>query len=148
MTASPWGGYENEERTMKYMLLMQFGEDSVDFPKLDEWKPEEIQAHIRFMKRTNAGLAAAGELVDAQGLAMPETARIVRSHSGGTPVVSEGPFPESKEWVAGWWIVDCAGEQRAIEIAAAVSAAPGPGGRPLNMPIEVRQVMAAPPAEL
>ncbi|RRQ72676.1 hypothetical protein CQW39_31725 [Streptomyces griseofuscus] len=133
---------------MKYMLLMQFSEKSVDFPKLDEWKPEEIQAHVQFMKQTNAGLAAAGELVDAQGLAMPETARIVRSHSGGAPVVTEGPFPESKEWVAGWWIVDCDTEQRAIEIAAAVSAAPGPGGRPLSMPIEVRQVMAAPPTEL
>ncbi|PYC84372.1 hypothetical protein C7C46_07760 [Streptomyces tateyamensis] len=133
---------------MKYMLLMQFSAQNVDFPKLDEWQPQEIQAHIRFMKETNAELAAAGELVDAQGLAMPEQARIVRSHSGGAPVVTEGPFPESKEWVAGWWIVDCETEQRAIEIAAAVSAAPGPGGRPLNMPIEVRQVMAAPPSEL
>ncbi|MFF7236760.1 YciI family protein [Streptomyces collinus] len=133
---------------MKYMLLMQFSEKNVDFPKLEEWRSEEIQAHIRFMKETNTGLAAAGELVDAQGLAMPETARIVRSHSGGAPVVTEGPFPESKEWVAGWWIVDCDTEQRAIEIAALVSAAPGPGGRPLNMPIEVRQVMAAPPTEL
>ncbi|MFD9094385.1 YciI family protein [Streptomyces collinus] len=133
---------------MKYMLLMQFSEKNVDFPKLEEWGPEEIQAHIQFMKQTNAGLAAAGELVDAQGLAMPETARIVRSHSGGAPVVTEGPFPESKEWVAGWWIVDCDSEQRAIEIAAVVSAAPGPGGRPLDMPIEVRQIMAAPPSEL
>ncbi|OIJ86770.1 YciI family protein [Streptomyces monashensis] len=73
------------------MLLMQFSEKNVDFPKLDEWKPEEIQAHIQFMKQTNAGLAVAGGLVDAQGLAMPETARIVRSHSGGPPVVTEGP---------------------------------------------------------
>ncbi|MFF5022788.1 YciI family protein [Streptomyces collinus] len=133
---------------MKYMLLMQFSEKNADFPKLEEWRPEEIHAHIRFMKETNTGLAAAGELVDAQGLAMPETARIVRSHSGGAPVVTEGPFPESKEWVAGWWIVDCDTEQRAIEIAALVSAAPGPGGRPLNMPIEVRQIMTAPPTEL
>ncbi|MFI6843142.1 YciI family protein [Kitasatospora sp. NBC_00085] len=133
---------------MKYMLLMQFSEKNADFPKIDEWKPEEIQAHIRFMKDTNTRLAGAGELVDAQGLAMPETARIVRSHSGGAPVVTEGPFPETKEWVAGWWIVDCDGEERAVEIAAAVSAAPGPGGEPLNMPIEVRQVMSAPPTEL
>ncbi|WP_042390941.1 YciI family protein [Streptacidiphilus melanogenes] len=133
---------------MKYMLLMQFSEKNVDFPKIDEWKPEEVQAHIRFMMKTNTALSEAGELVDAQGLAMPETAKIVRSHSGGAPVVTEGPFAESKEWVAGWWIVDCESEQRAIEIAADVSAAPGPGGLPLNMPIEVRQVMAGPPAEL
>ncbi|MCG6492936.1 YciI family protein [Kitasatospora sp. A2-31] len=132
---------------MKYMLLMQFSEAGTDFPPIDEWKPEEIEAHIRFMKDTNTELAAAGELVDAQGLAMPETARIVRSHSGGAPVVTEGPFPETKEWVAGWWIVDCDRDERAVEIAAAVSAAPGPGGAPLNMPIEVRQVMSAPPTE-
>ncbi|MGF1424885.1 YciI family protein [Kitasatospora sp. LaBMicrA B282] len=130
------------------MLLMQFSEKNVDFPKIDEWQPEEFQAHIRFMQETTAGLAAAGELVDAQGLAMPDTAKIVRSHSGGAPQVTEGPFAETKEWVAGWWIVDCESEQRAIEIAATVSAAPGPGGQPLDMPIEVRQVMAAPPSEL
>jgi hypothetical protein len=133
---------------MKYMLLMQFSEKNVDFPKLEEWRPEEIQAHIRFMQETNTRLAKNGELVDAQGLAMPDTAKIVRSHAGDAPLVTEGPFPESKEWVAGWWIVDCESEQRAVAIAAAVSAAPGPGGLPLNMPIEVRQVMAAPPAEL
>ncbi|MGW7103325.1 YciI family protein [Streptomyces sp. NPDC054838] len=133
---------------MKYMLLMQFSEKSVDFPGIDEWKPEELQDHIRFMKDTNKRLAEAGELVDAQGLAMPETARIVRSHAGGPPVITEGPFPETKEFLAGWWIVDCDGDERAVEIAATVSAAPGPGGRPLNMPIEVRQVMSAPPAEL
>ncbi|MFJ9947248.1 YciI family protein [Kitasatospora sp. NPDC091207] len=133
---------------MKYMLLMQFSEKTAGFPKIEEWKPEEITAHIRFMKETNSRLAEAGELVDAQGLAMPETARLVRSHSGGAPVVTEGPFPETKEWVAGWWIVDCDGVERAVEIAAGVSAAPGPGGEPLNMPIEVRQVMSAPPAEL
>ncbi|MEV7782993.1 YciI family protein [Kitasatospora sp. NPDC088351] len=133
---------------MKYMLLMQFSEKTVDFPKIDEWKPEDVQAHIRFMQDTNRKLAEAGELADAQGLAMPETARIVRSHSGGAPVVTEGPFPETKEFLAGWWIVDCESDARAVEIAADVSAAPGPGGRPLNMPIEVRQVMSAPPTEL
>ncbi|WP_035844846.1 YciI family protein [Kitasatospora azatica] len=133
---------------MKYMLLMQFSAATVDFPTIDTWTPEEIQAHIAFMRDTNTKLAAAGELVDAQGLAMPETAKIVRSHSGGTPVVTEGPFPETKEWVAGWWIVDCEPSERAVEIAAAVSAAPGPGGAPLNMPIEVRQVMSAPTEEL
>ncbi|RAG84975.1 hypothetical protein DN069_14235 [Streptacidiphilus pinicola] len=133
---------------MKYMLLMQFSEKNTDFPKIDEWSPEELRAHIRFMQETNRGLSASGELVDAQGLAMPDTAKIVRSHSGGAPVVTEGPFAESKEWVAGWWIVDCETEQRAVDIAAEVSAAPGPGGRPLNMPIEVRQVMSAPPTDL
>ncbi len=132
---------------MKYMLLMQFSEKTADFPGIGTWTAEELKAHIGFMIDTNRKLTEAGELVDAQGLAMPGTARIVRSHGGGAPVVTEGPFPETKEFLAGWWIVDCDAD-RAVEIAAAVSAAPGPGGAPLNMPIEVRQVMSGPPEEL
>lgn len=79
---------------------------------------------------------------------MPATAKIVRSHAGGAPLVTEGPFAETKEFLAGWWIVDCDGPERAVEIAAYVSAAPGPKGEPLNMPIEVREVMSGPPTEL
>ena len=133
---------------MKYMLLMQFSEATTDFTPITEWTPQEIQAHIGFMQETNAKLTEAGELVDAQGLAMPATAKIVRSHAGGAPLVTEGPFAETKEFLAGWWIVDCDGPERAVEIAAYVSAAPGPKGEPLNMPIEVREVMSAPPTEL
>ncbi|MEU1629633.1 YciI family protein [Streptomyces sp. NPDC020096] len=132
---------------MKYMLLMQFSEKTADFPGVGTWTAEEVKAHIAFMMDTNRKLNEAGELVDAQGLAMPETARIVRSHSGGVPVVTEGPYPETKEFLAGYWIVDCDTE-RAVEIASSISAAPGPGGAPLNMPIEVRQVMSAPPEEM
>jgi hypothetical protein len=133
---------------MKYMLLMQFSQETTDFTPVGEWTPEEFKAHIAFMKDTNLKLTEAGELVDAQGLAMPDTAKIVRSHAGGTPVVTEGPFAETKEFLAGWWIVDCETPERAVEIAAYVSAAPGPKGEPLNMPIEVREVMSAPPTEL
>ncbi|WP_371502384.1 YciI family protein [Kitasatospora sp. NBC_00374] len=133
---------------MKYMLLMQFSAATAGFPAIDTWTPEVIRAHIGFMQDTNAKLSAAGELVDAQGLAMPDSAKIVRSHGGGAPVVTEGPFPETKEWLAGWWIVDCETPGRALEIAAAISAAPGPGGTPLGMPVEVRQVMSAPTEEL
>ncbi|GAA1216543.1 YciI family protein [Kitasatospora nipponensis] len=133
---------------MKYMLLMQFSATGTDFAPITEWTPQEIQAHIRFMKDTNTELAAAGELVDAQGLAMPATAKIVRSHAGGAPLITEGPFAETKEFLAGWWIVDCESPERAVEIATRVSAAPGPKGAPLNMPIEVREVMSAPPTEL
>ncbi|MFC9326112.1 YciI family protein [Kitasatospora sp. NPDC057015] len=133
---------------MKYMLLMQFSGQSVDFAPIDQWTPEEVGAHIGFMKDTNRGLVGSGELVDAQGLAMPDTAKIVRSHANGTPLVTEGPFAETKEFLAGWWIVDCETPERALEIAAQVSAAPGPKGEPLNMPIEVRQVMSVPPTEL
>ncbi|MGW2055648.1 YciI family protein [Streptomyces sp. NPDC001840] len=133
---------------MKYMLLMQFSEKTVDFPPITEWSPEEIRAHIAFMHDTNDKLSKAGELVTAEGLAGAEQARIVRAGSGGTPIVTEGPYPETKEFLAGFWIVDCDSAERAVELAAHVSAAPGPGGNPLNMPIEVRQVMAGPPEEL
>ncbi|MCF2526152.1 YciI family protein [Yinghuangia soli] len=130
---------------MKYILLMQFAQSTADFPAITTWQPEEIQAHIGFMMDTNRKLAESGELVEANGLAMPDTARIVRAGAGGGPaVVTEGPFAETKEFLAGWWIVDVEDEARAVELAAQVSAAPGPGGAPLNMPIEVRQVMSAP----
>jgi hypothetical protein len=133
---------------MKYMLLMQFSERTADFPRIDTWTPEEIQAHITFMLDTNKKLVDNGELVDAQGLAGPETAKIVRAGAeSAAPVVTEGPYPETKEFLAGYWIVDCDSPERAIELAASVSAAPGPGGAPLNMPIEVRQVMSAPTEE-
>ncbi|WP_280672612.1 MULTISPECIES: YciI family protein [unclassified Kitasatospora] len=131
------------------MLLMQFsGNMSDELPPIGTWSESELQAHIAFMVGANQKLAASGELVDAQGLAMPATARIVRAGRDGAPLVTEGPFAETKEFLAGYWIVDCEGLERAVEIAAFVSTAPGPGGRPLNMPIEVRQVMSAPSEEM
>ncbi|GAB3902395.1 YciI family protein [Microbispora bryophytorum] len=132
---------------MKYMLLMQFSSESGIAP-MDAWSPEDVKAHIEFMHDLNRGLVEAGELVDAQGLAMPGQARIVRAGEGGVPVVTDGPFPETKEFLIGYWIVDCEGPERAYELAARISAAPGLNGEPLSMPIEVRQVMAAPSQEL
>lgn len=133
---------------MKYMLLMQFSAQTAGFPAIDTWTPEEIRAHIGFMGEVNEQLITAGEFVDAQGLAMPGQAKIVRADPAGAPVVTEGPFAETKEFLAGFWVVDTESEERAVAIAAHVSTAPGPGGRPLNMPIEVRAVMSAPPAEM
>lgn len=132
---------------MKYMLLMQFGEQS-NLPSIDTWPAEDVRNHIQFMYDFNARLVEAGEFVDAQGLAAPEHAKIVRAGDGGAPIVTDGPYPETKEFLVGFWIVDCESPERAIEIAASASTAPGPGGTPLNMPIEVRQVMSAPPEEL
>ncbi|MEU4834758.1 YciI family protein [Streptosporangium sp. NPDC023615] len=133
---------------MKYMVLMQFNAEA-GFPAIGTWPVEDVTAHIAFMRETSEKLVAAGELVDAQGLAAPDQAKIVRAGEGGAPVVTDGPFPETKEFLVGYWIIDCEGPERAVEFAAYVSAAPGPGGRPLNMPIEVRQVMSAgPPEEL
>ena len=95
---------------------------------------------IRFGRK----LSEAGELVAAEGLAGPDQAKLVRAGKDGAPM-TDGVFPEAKEFLAGYWIVDVESEQRAIQIAAEASAAPGPGGKPLNMPIELRQVMSGPP---
>lgn len=131
---------------MKYMLMMHAPRGTGDWQVLD-WKPEDLHAHIGFMRTLNEELTAAGELVGAEGLAPPGEARIVRANPGGQPAVTDGPFAESKEFLAGFWIVEVESADRAHQIAAKASAAPGPGGKPLGIPIEVRQVMSAPPTE-
>jgi hypothetical protein len=127
---------------MKYMLLMTG--DQAGWQDMGTWSAEDIQAHIEFMNQLNQELVEAGELVDAQGLAGPDQAKLVRAQAHGVPAVTDGPFPETKEFLAGYWLVDCDSPERAIEIAARTSAAPGRDGKPINMPIEVRQVMVAP----
>ena len=129
---------------MKYMLLMQFSAATVDFPTIDTWTPEEIQAHIAFMREFDKALRESGELVSAEGLADPKQAKTVRAGKDGAPV-TDGVFPESKEFLIGYWIVDVESPERAYQVAARASAAPGVGGAPLNMPIEVRQIMSGPP---
>ncbi len=128
---------------MKFMLMMQGTRKG--WESLSSWTPAEFKAHIEFMKGFAEKLAAAGELVLAEGLDVPMNAKVVKAGSGGAPLVSDGPFPETKEFLAGFWIVDVPSPERALAIAAAASAAPGPGGKPIPIPIEVRQVMSAPP---
>lgn len=129
---------------MKFMLMMHAPRGTGDWAVMN-WKPEELKAHIGFMKTLNEELEAAGELVGAEGLAPPGAARVVRAGRSG-PEVTDGPFAEGKEFLAGYWIVDVETKERAYAIAARASAAPGPGGKPLVIPIEVREVMGAPPA--
>jgi hypothetical protein len=126
------------------MLMMNAPRGTGDWA-VNSWSPEDLAAHINYMHQLNRELQDAGERVDAQGLASPGEARVVRADSKGLPVVSDGPFAESKEFLAGYWIVEVDTTQRAYEIAAKASTAPGKGGAPMNMPIEVRQVMSAPP---
>ena len=128
---------------MKYMLMMHAPGGAPDY-KVAEWAPEDFKAHIAFMHRLNKELTEAGELVSAEGLAAPGEARLVRANKKGGPPVTDGVFPESKEFLAGFWIVDVDGPDRAYQIAGEASTAPGPGGTPLIIPIEVRQVMSAP----
>jgi hypothetical protein len=130
---------------MKYMLLMGGTQEGWD--SLSTWAPEDIEAHLNHMDVLDKELRDSGELVDGQGLAPPNQAKIVVAGGGGAPEITDGPFPEAKEFLAGYWMVECEGPERAIEIAARTSAAPGPGGVPMNMPIEVREVMEAPSAE-
>lgn len=133
---------------MKYMLMMHAPRAGWKDAGIGTWPPDDIKAHINFMIGFNKELAQAGELVDAQGLALPDEARIVKAGKNGTPEVTDGPYPEAKEFLAGFWIIDCDSTQRAYEVAARISAAPGKGGVALNMPIEVREVMSAPPADV
>ena len=132
---------------MKFMLMMNAPQGNGDW-QVGSWPAEDLKAHINFMKRFGKELSDAGELVGAEGLAAPDQAKIVRAGKTGTPEVTDGPFAESKEFLAGYWIVDVDTAQRAYEIAAQASAAPGRGGAPLNMAIEVREVMSGPPTDL
>ena len=127
---------------MKFMLMMQWAGEG---PPIHTWPPKDIKAHIDFMIDFNKQLTQSGELVDAQGLTGPDHAKIVRAKKDGTPAVTDGPFPESKEFLAGFWIIDVETERRAIEIAAKASWAPGLGGAKMSIPIELRQVMSEPP---
>ena len=131
---------------MKYMLMMNAPGGKGDWA-VSRWAADDFKAHIAFMRRFSAELREAGEFVGAEGLAQPSQAKIVRASKNGTPEVTDGPFPETKEFLAGYWIVDVDGPQRAYALAARVSAAPGPGGTPLNMPVEVREVMSGPPPQ-
>jgi hypothetical protein len=130
------------------MLLQNYGEVESGCPPMSEWTPDDIKAHIAFQQALNAELAGRGELVDAQGLAGPELARFVVWDGTGAPVITDGPFPESKELLAGYRLVDVETAGRAVEIAAQASAAPGMNGVPIRQPIEVRQVLSAPDPEV
>ena len=129
---------------MKFMLMMNAPRGNGDWG-IFKWSQDDFKAHIGFMMELNKELREAGQFVGAEGLAEPKQARIVRAGQGGRPMVTDGPFAETKEFLAGYWIVSVDTPEQAYDIAARASAAPGPGGAPLNMPIEVRQVMAGPP---
>ena len=133
---------------MRFMLLQNYGQVESDCQPMTEWTPGDIKAYIEFQQALNQEPAESGELVDAQGLAGPELAKFVVSDGSGAPVITDGPFPEAKELLAGYRMVDVETAARAIEIAAQASAAPGPNGVPIRQPIEVREVMSAPDPEV
>ena len=139
---------------MKFMLMIMAPRGTGDYVVKEsgdydvwDWKPEDGKAHQGHMSRLTADLKKAGQLVAVDGLAPPAQGRRVRADTAGSPIISDGPFAEAKEFLVGYWIVDVETPEEAYAIAARASAAPGPGGKPLNLSIEVRQVMAGPRTE-
>lgn len=130
---------------MKYLLMMNSpGQGPY---QIATWPQKDIKAHLAFLKSFNKKLVESGELVAIEALAGPDQAKQVRAGKDGKPI-TDGVFPEAKEFLAGYWMVDVESAERAYEIAAQASVAPGPGGAPLHMAIEVRQVMGGPPKDL
>ena len=131
-----------ERNQMKYILMMNCPANG--YESFGSWPAQDIQNHIAFMMRFNEELKAAGLLLSGEGLANPREAKLVRASKDGTPI-TDGPFAETKEFLAGYWMIQVESAEHAYAIAAQASAAPGQGGEPMNMAIEVRQVMCAPP---
>jgi hypothetical protein len=126
---------------MRYMLIQTYGRGADTTVPINEWSPDDVQAHIEFQQVLNDELAALGELVDAQGLASPEVAKFVQWDGQGDPIVTDGPYTEFKELIAGYRTIDVDSLERALAVAARISAAPGAGGVPVGQSIEVRQIL-------
>ena len=146
---------------MKYILMMTG--TKAEFDWYAKWSKADLAAHFAYMHAFNEDLKDSGVFVASEGLAFPNQAKIVRAGSDGqplitdgivrgtkdgAPIVTDGVFPESKEFLAGYWIVDVESPEQAYRIAARASAAPGPGGAPGSNPIEVRQLMSGTPKEM
>jgi Uncharacterized protein conserved in bacteria len=123
---------------MKYILMMN-GNKS-DFEGYARWSKEDLQANVVFMRTFSRELKDSGVFVSTEGLGWPSEAKLVRAGKNGEPI-TDGVFPESKEFLAGYWIIDVEIPEQAYKLAARASQAPGAGGKPANMPIEVRPVL-------
>ena len=129
----------------KYLVLKYYrgAPEAVNCAPMDQWTPEEVSAHIKYMQDFGARLEGTGEWVDGQGLS-PE-GMWVRYDGEGRPPVTDGPFAETKDLIAGWMVIDVDTCERAIELAGELSTAPGAGGKPIHEWLEVRPFLAAPP---
>jgi hypothetical protein len=139
MTAEREAAPTKTEKKMKYILMMN-GKKS-DFERYARWSREDLQANVSFMRTFSKELKDSGVFVSTEGLGWPSEARLVRAGNDGEPI-TDGVFPESKEFLAGYWIIDVENPEQAYKIAARASQAPGAGGKPANMPIEVRPVLS------
>lgn len=129
----------------KYLLLKHYrgAPEPVNNVPMDRWTPEEITDHMQFMRDFAARLRSTGEYVDGQAL-QPEGVW-VRYDGEGRPPVTDGPFAETKDLIAGWMIIDVESYERAVELAGELSAAPGAGGEPIHEWLELRPFMTEPP---
>jgi hypothetical protein len=129
----------------KYLLLKHYRgapASANDIP-MDQWTPDEVEAHFRFMHDFADRLEGTGEIVDGQALS-PE-GLWVRYDGEGRPPVTDGPFAETKDLIAGWFVIDVDSQERAVELAGELSAAPGAGGKPIHEWLEVRPFLTEPP---
>jgi hypothetical protein len=124
---------------MKYILMMN-GKKS-DIEAYSKWSKQDLKANVAFMQAFNKELKDSGVFVATEGLAWPNEAMLVHAGSDGEPI-TDGVFPESKEFLVGYWIIDVESPEQAFKIAARASAAPGPSGKQGNMPVEVRRVLS------
>ncbi len=129
---------------MKYILMM-VGKKA-DWDAYVRWPKEDLRKNLAFMQEFNQALKDAGVFVATHGLTSPDQAKVVRAGGDGEPV-TDGVFPEAKEFLAGFWIIDVENAEQAYQWAARVSAGPGPGGKIGAMPIEVREILATAPKE-
>jgi len=128
----------------KYLLLKHYRggpEPHHPFPPMDQWAPEDVEAHIAFQRHVSDLLDENGEYVDAQALT-PARTWVRYGGADAAPVTTDGPLPETSDLVAGWYMIDVESHERAVELAAYVSSEPGPGGEPLYEWIDVREVMS------
>ncbi|TCP42043.1 hypothetical protein EV191_1249 [Tamaricihabitans halophyticus] len=129
----------------KYLMLKHYrgAPAAVNDVPMDQWTPNEVSAHMRYMSDFATRLQETGEFVDSQALAAEGT--FVRYDGAGNPPVTDGPFLETKDLIAGWMVIDVDSYERAIELAGELSAAPGAGGKPIHEWLEVRPLLAVPP---
>jgi hypothetical protein len=143
--------HEHQETPMpQYLLLKHYRhsgpEQHHSVPPMDQWAPEDVDAHMAFLRHINDLLEKNGEYVDAQALT-PERTWVRYGGPDAAPVVTDGPHPETSDLVAGWYMIDVDSRDRALELAAYVSSEPGPGGEPMYEWIDVREVMSGTPAQ-
>ncbi|MDQ0598999.1 hypothetical protein QF037_003344 [Streptomyces canus] len=131
---------------MKYLVMVQGtqadyeamrGKASANSPA---WSEQEIQAMYAFMSAINDDLAESGEMVDGQGLAEPAKVRHVGLGPDGKAVITDGPYSETKELLAGYWVLDCASLERVTEIAERIARCPQPAGAP-EYPVVIRPIL-------